>query len=102
MGHPHWLFYTAQAVHVAAVGISAGIQVKFTYQAGLIHAQQFGIGPDIAASKGMPWQLVESARLKVAQGAGREVEFQGDFSQRPAIVFTGLTQGLTGIDTSRC
>ena len=89
-------------MHIAAVGISAGVQVKLTHQGCLVHAQQFGIGADVATGKGMPGQLVERARLKVAQGAGREIEFQGDFSQRPAIVFTGLTQGLTGIDTSRC
>jgi hypothetical protein len=91
-----------RAVHVAALRIGAGGLVELLNQNGLIHAEQFGIGANIAAGKGMPRQLVESAGFKIAQGIHGEVELEGHFGQRPAIAFAGLAQGLTGVNAIRC
>ncbi|MCY1433393.1 hypothetical protein D9M71_494200 [compost metagenome] len=99
---PHWLFDTPQAVDVTALGVGAGDLVKGLDQWSLVHPQQFGIGAYVATGKGMPRQLVESTGFQVGQGNLGEVELDRHLWQRPAFVLTGLAQGLTGVDASRC
>src|SRR5471030_1488689 len=102
VGNPNRLFDTTQAMDVAALGVGAGGLVELLDQYGLVHAEQFGVSANIAASKGMPWQLVESAGFQITQGINGEVELEGHFGQRPAIAFAGLAQSLTGVNAIRC
>ncbi|VVN44329.1 hypothetical protein PS639_05607 [Pseudomonas fluorescens] len=102
VGHPDRLFDTTQAVDVAALGVGAGGLVELLHQHGLIHAEQFGVGANVTAGKGMPRQLVESAGFQIAQGIDGEVELEGHFGQRPAFAFASLAQSLTGINAIRC
>lgn len=102
VGNANRLLDATQAVHIAALGIGTGELIELLDQEGLVHAEQFGIGADVAPGKGMPWQLVERAVFQIAQGSHGEIELDGHFGQRPTIAFAGLTQGLTGVYASRC
>ena len=93
---------TAKAVNAAAGRIRSCVDIKLMHQRSLVHAQQFGISADVATGKCMTRQFVERARLKITQGADREIELQGNFGQCPSIVLPGLTQGLAGIDSCHC
>jgi hypothetical protein len=98
----YWLFDPPQAVDVAAVTIGARVVIELLHQYGLIQAEQFSVGTDIAPGKGMPRQLFKIARLDVAQGCHGEVEPQGHIRQRPVFTLTALTQGFTRVCASGC
>ncbi|MCY1175767.1 hypothetical protein D9M73_160190 [compost metagenome] len=89
-------------MHGAALGVGAGGLVELLNQNGLVHAEQFGIGANIATGEGVPWQLVECTGFQITQGIDGEVELEGHFGQRPAIAFAGLAQSLTGVYAIRC
>ncbi|MNY11656.1 hypothetical protein D3C86_1446960 [compost metagenome] len=96
------LFDAAQAVDVTALGMGAGVLVEGLDQWRLVHPQQLGVGANIATGKGVARQLVEGTGFKVGQGDLGEVQLQCHLWQRPVFALTGLAQGLTGVDASRC
>ena len=102
VGNTHRLFDTTQAMDIAALGVSTGELIKFLDQHGLVDAQQFGVGADIAASKGMPRQLIERAGFQIGQGRGGQIELEGHFCQRPTIAFAGLAQGVAWVYAISC
>ena len=102
VGNACWLFDTPQPMDITALGVGTGELVELLDQHGLVDTQQFGIGADIAAGKGVPRQLVERAGFQVGQGGAGQIELEGHFRQRPTIAFAGLAQGFAWVDAISC
>ena len=97
----HGLLDATQAVDVAASGVGAGIEVEVGHQARLVHAQQLGVGTDVAPGEGVAGQLVERARFELAQGLFGQVQLSRDLGKAQVLAFTRLPQGLAWVGTGR-